>query len=104
MKKDFGLVWDDGTEGDLEGSDADNKTEEQILAQKKKIRDKWAIIVEDLPEENRENNEAFNRNNERFILRITNEWWLRWDLLVMIFATWNCIVIPIEIGMKPHFA
>ena len=74
-----------------------------IVNQKSKF-DHRAVIVEDLPEEIRENNEIFNRNKEKFIIRLTNEWRLRWDLTVMIMATWNCIAIPIEIGMEPDFA
>jgi predicted membrane protein len=37
----------------------------------------------------------------RFLIRHDNKWRMRWDLLVMLIAIWNCISIPFDVAFDP---
>ncbi len=36
----------------------------------------------------------------KYILRINDKRRVRWDLFVMVLATWNCISIPVDVAFK----
>ena len=59
--------------------------------------------MSELPEEKRDNNPILNRNKERCVLRAANDWRVRWDLVIIALATYNCITVPIGIGFEPPF-
>ena len=36
-----------------------------------------------------------------YIVRLNNPWRIRWDMIVMVLAIWNCIIEPLQIAFKP---
>lgn len=42
--------------------------------------------------------------NQKCIIRINDPNRIRWDLFVMLLATWNCYAIPFEIAFDPPFS
>lgn len=65
--------------------------------------DHRGIIIEELPEETKEERGKQGKYSGEalLIIRLTSEWRVRWDLFVMLLATWNCFAIPLEIGIDP---
>ena len=39
--------------------------------------------------------------NEHWIIRYNHPYKIKWDLVVMFFATWNAISVPIEVSFSP---
>ena len=39
----------------------------------------------------------------KYLLRLNSPIRIRWDLWVMVLASWNCFAVPLEIAFKPDF-
>ena len=64
-----------------------------------------SIREEDMDDDEIEVKEYFeSQKPKKFIIRVNSSARIRFDLFVMLFATWNCFAIPYEIAFEPEIS
>ena len=58
--------------------------------------------VADVSQTNQEN--LFKPQVGKWICRLNSSFRINFDLCVMVFATWNCLAIPMELSFEPDVA